>query len=220
MTGDVPFDAITTFFVFLIGLPAIIFQWLAPEVRQIIVKRPVELLLDAGAPVVAGIAIVGIGLYTPNQWKWLWPTILAALFLLAIFTAFRIPRKYVRRTAVVSRLERQASRSSGATVRLVEPVLLDLIELGNQSQPGREKELVLQALLGLSESVCTADGYDGDQLLDVAFGVLDVVLNGPEAGSSQNLATASDILKQPLRALDAKGNWEFKQADLLHSIRA
>ena len=62
MNGDIPFDAITTFFVFLIGLPAFVFQWLAPEIRPIIVKRSSELLIDAGTPVVVALLLVGVGI--------------------------------------------------------------------------------------------------------------------------------------------------------------
>jgi len=218
MNGDAPFDAITTMFVFLIGLPAIIFQWLAPEIRQIIVRRPGELLLDAGLPVALGIAIVCVGLFTPAMPGWGWPAVLATLFALALFTAFRIPLKYVRRTAIVGRLGRRVRRRRRGELHLDEASLLDLVELGKQGQPGQEKELVLQQLLALSRDVCGSHGYDGDRLTDVATGVLDIVVHAAQAGSSQNFGTAAEILEQPLRAFD-RATDGFNQTDLLYAIR-
>ncbi len=220
MNGDIPFDAITTFFVFLIGLPAFVFQWLAPEIRPIIVKRSRELLIDAGAPVVVALLLVGGGIRYAGAFEWMWAAILASLFGLAAFTAFRIPRKYVRRAAVVRRLEREIGRPIARDGRLVEDSLQDLLELGTQSQPGREKELVLQSMLNLTNAVCNAESYNGDKLADVAVGVLDVVLATPNGIATQNLVTASEMLKQLLRAFDAKADRPFMQTDLLHAIRA
>ena len=67
MSGEIPFDAISTFFIFMIGLPAIVFQWLAPEVRQVVVKRWQELVLDSGLPVLAGLVLIGVGIYVTQS---------------------------------------------------------------------------------------------------------------------------------------------------------
>ena len=218
MNDAVPYDAITTMLVFLIGLPAIVFQWLPPEVRQIIVRRPGELLLDAGLPIALGLMIVTAAIIVPLA-NDLWPGILGALFVLSLFTAFRIPIKYVRRPAIVGRLARRALRPKDTQNPLDERALMDLIELGRQSQPGEEKQLVLEQLLGLARTVCAAEHYDGDQLAELLVGVLEVAVRGPQTGSTQNLATAADALKQPLRHFD-HNTPGFKQTDLLHSVRA
>lgn len=220
MTDGIPYDAITTYFIFLIGLPAIVFQWLAPEIRPIIVKRAGELLVDAGAPVVAAVILVALGILAGNGKDWLWTAVLTALFAVATFTALRIPRKYVRRSSVVGRLTREAARPIRRQGRLAAETVQDLLELGVQSQPGGDKEIVLQALLDVTNEMCDSDRYTGDQLADVAVGVLDVVFSAPGAISNRNLASACEVLKQILRAFDAATAKDFMQTDLLHAIRA
>ena len=220
MSDGTPFDAITTYFIFLIGLPAIVFQWLPAEIRPIVVKRAGELLLDAGLPVVVAMLLVGVGLANEDEFEWIWTAVLAALFGLAAVTALRIPRKYIRRANVVKRLAREAARSIEKDGRPAAESLADLLELGVQSQPGRDKEIVLQALLNLTIEMCTSKRYNGDQLSDVAIGVLDVVFDSTNGVASQNCASTCEILKQILRAFDASADSGFMQTDLLHAIRA
>ncbi len=225
MRPDIPFDAIATFFIFLIGLPAIVFQWLAPEIRQVVVKRWRGLLLDSGLPVLAGLVLTGAGIYLTQseiwQSRWIWPAIMSGFVVLSTLTAFRIPRKYARRTAVVQRLEREAGRGIGRNEQLREESLRDLFELGKYSPPGRDKELALQALLNLTNRVRERESYDGDRLADMAKGVLDVVLTTPNPGTNQNFATAAEILKRILRAFDSRSNLDgMVQVDLLHTMRA
>ena len=225
MRGEVPFDAIATFFIFLIGLPAIVFQWLAPEIRQVVVKRWHTLVLDSGLPVLTGLALIGVGIYLSQseawQNRWVWPAIISGFVVLSTVTAFRIAHRYARRTAVVKRLEREAARSVNRDGSLREDTLHDLIELGRYSPPGRDKEMVLQTLLNLTNRVCERESYDGDRLADVATGVLDVVLTTPIAGTNQNLGTAAEILKRILRAFDAHATLDVMvQVDLLHTMRA
>lgn len=220
MSEGAPFDAITTYFIFLIGLPAFVFQWLAPEIRPVVVKRARELLLDAGAPVAVAVVLVAAGLMLEDTFSGAWTAILAALFCLAAFTAIRIPRKYVRRANVVERLAREAGRSIMSDGRLNADSLQDLIELGVQSQPGRDKEVVLQALLNLTNEMCSDPRYCGDQLSDVSVGVLDIVFSTTNGAAMSNFASACEILKQILRAFDAANDRAFMQTDLLHTIRA
>ena len=225
MSGEIPFDAIATFFIFLIGLPAIVFQWLAPEVRQVVVKRWQELVLDSGLPVLAGLVLLGVGIYLTQseswQHRWIWFAVMSGFVVLSTVTAVRIPRKYARRTAVVQRLEREAERGINRDGRPQEETLYDLLELGKYSPPGRDKEMVLQALLNLTNRVCERESYDGDRLEDVATGVLDVVLTTPNSGTNQNFATAAEILKRILRAFDSRATLDgMVQVDLLHTMRA
>lgn len=220
MSEATPFDAITTYFIFLIGLPAIVFQWLAPEIRPIVVKRARELLVDAGAPIAVAMLLVALGLMHETARPWIWTAILAALFCLAAITALRIPRKYVRRGSVVARLAAETARPIRKDGRLNADSLQDLLELGVQSQPGRDKEVVLQALLTVTNQMCDSKRYSGDQLSDIAVGVLDVVFGTSYPISNQNFSTACEILKQMLRTFDATREPGFMQTDLLHAIRA
>ena len=225
MRGEIPFDAIATFFIFMIGLPAIVFQWLAPEIRQVVVKRWHGLVLDSGLPVLAGLLLIGVGIYLmqseTSQVRWIWPTVMSGFVVLSTVTAFRIPRKYGRRTSVVHRLEREAGRGIDRDGHPRGETLNDLMELGKYSPPGRDKEIVLQALLNMTNRVCERESYDGHRLADVATGLLDVVLTTPNPGTNQNFATAAEILKRILRAFDSRSTLDgMVQVDLLHTMRA
>ena len=183
------------------------------------------LVLDSGLPVLTGLALIGVGMYLSQseawQHRWVWPAIISGFVVLSTVTAFRIAHRYARRTAVVKRLEREAARSISRDGSLREDTLHDLIELGKYSPPGRDKEMVLQTLLNLTNRVCERESYDGDRLADVATGVLDVVLTTPIAGTNQNLGTAAEILKRILRAFDSHATLDVMvQVDLLHTMRA
>jgi hypothetical protein len=221
MSADIPFDAITTLLVFMVGVPAVLLQSLPPEVRLVVTKRWGALLVNAGIPVMlaALLALAGVVLHerVPDT-NLLWSTVLAGLFVLSAFTAFRVPRRYGRRDAVVRRLEREVGASVTRNARLVEESLHDLIELGRQTDPGRGKEWVLQSLLSLSDAVTRHPRYAGDGLEDLVLGVVDIVTSEPR-GSAQNFSTASHVL-QCVVVPDASGARSLKQADLICAIRA
>ncbi len=84
--------------------------------------------------------------------------------MIGVFSAVQVVRKYGRRDAVVARLEREVASHLEETGRLVEEALRDLIELGKQSEPGREREWVLEALRSLADRTCSHPSYSGDRL--------------------------------------------------------
>ena len=140
MNGEIPFDAITTLFVFLIGVPAIVLQSMPPEVRRVVTKRRGRLLAEMGVPLAVAVAVTGGGIaLVPNAWDpgRTWTGVLAVLFLVGSLTAFRFIASYGRRNAVVQRLEDEIGRAIPRTGRPVEDSLHDLVELGQASEPGR-----------------------------------------------------------------------------------
>lgn len=222
--SDIPFDAVTTLFVFLIGVPAIVLQTLPSDIRRVVIKRWRRLLADLAIPVVLALLLVWTGGVLASgrglPRGWTWTAELSALFLIAVYAVFRILSRYGRRTAVVRGLEREVASRLPRTGHLVEDALHDLIELGKQSGAGRDKEWVLRALANLADATCRSPRYDGDGLGDLVLGVLDIVVAQPLGRSPQNFSTAADVLSAILMRYEADGEQAYKHADLIASIRA
>ena len=53
-----PYDALGTFLVFLIGVPALVIQSMDAEVRRAVMKRPLMLVLRAGWPFIIALLII------------------------------------------------------------------------------------------------------------------------------------------------------------------
>jgi hypothetical protein len=229
--GDIPFDAIGSLLIFLIGIPALVIQSISPEIRHVVVKRWQWLLLDTGAPVVVAVVVVGLGLLVSWAGDWRWVLVVGALFLIATYTAIRILYRYGRRSVVIRCLEKEVFQSRAG--RLIETSLVDLVELGKQSEPGQDKELVLESLYRLAARMCGLPGYRGDRLEGLILGLVDVLTANTQPGNAQNFNTAAQILQHitksakessvdVLWAVQALGT--LGQATLIHigpvSIRA
>lgn len=224
MAPEIPFDAVTTLLVFLIGVPAIVLQSLPPELRRVVTQRWRRVLAELSLPLLFAVAVTLGGLLVgptvrPDG-RWTWTAVLGIVFGTAIFTAFRFLRGYGRRAAIVARLEREVGRRLERGGRLVEDSLHDLIELGRASDAGREKEWVLESLLNLTERVCAAPDYNGDGLEDLVLGTVDVVLSAPEARNFHNYSTATSVLKRIVMAYETHSDKPERQVDLIHAIRA
>jgi len=226
MSGDVPYDALTTLIAFMVGVPAVVLQTLPPEIRRVVSKRWGRLLADLIVPVLFAIAISLGGIFAPRLSPGLtritWTGILGILVLTTVYTVFRILSRYGRRVAIVRALEREVGRRLPRQGRLREQSLDDLVDLGRQSQPGREKELVLDSLLTLSVGVYQHARYRGDAFEDLVLGVMDIVLASPLRGNAQNFGSATRILQGIVvryESTPAEGAAPLKHADLILALR-
>lgn len=94
-----------------------------------------------------------------------------------------------------NRLVRRGLRRFAGKPLIDEELLRDLIHLGSHSKAGHEKELVLDALLEVAETVQQSGRYAGDDLKDLIQSLDEVVLCGGIAGNDKNFCTAADILE-------------------------
>ncbi len=222
--AEIPYDAIVTLLVFMVGIPAVVLQSLAPEVRLVVTHRWGRLVRDAGLPVAVSLAAIVLGMIAEaNDWvrtEVVWGIVLGVLFGLVATTAFRIPRQYGRRDAVVDRLRDEVGETIAADGRLVESSLEDLIDLGRHSEEGGEKELVLEALLALTHDVCRHPNYDGDRLGDLVMGLVDMLPPADSRRSQTNFTTATAILRTIVTSYEAERGQELRQVDLSLAIRA
>jgi len=224
MSGDVPYDALTTLIAFMVGVPAVVLQTLPPEVRRVVSKRWGRLLADLIFPVFFAIVISLAGIFAPRLSPGItritWTGILGILVLTTVYTVFRILSRYGRRMAIVRALEREVGRRIRKSGRLREQSLDDLVDLGRQSQPGREKELVLDSLQGLSVRVYRHAKYAGDGFEDLVFGVMDIVLGSPLQGNGQNFASATRILQGIVLRYESVESAPVESAEVIPSAGA
>src|SRR5262245_47782986 len=195
--SDIPFDAVTTLLMFLVGVPAIVLQTLPPEIRRIVAKRWGSLVAELSIPALFGVVLFAAGVYVRDlpepELTWTWSGILLVLALTGFLTIFSTLGRYGRRIAIVQSLQREAGRRISTSGRLDEEALSDLIDLGRQSEPGREREMVLDALLELTTRVSAHPRYGGDGLEDLVAGVLDIALLCSPL-NAQNLSSATNLL--------------------------
>jgi hypothetical protein len=211
----IPIDAIATVFIFLIGLPAIFLQTLPSEIRRVVLKRRRQLvtytfipIAFSGLVVVAGIRVsilclkAAVSSSNNNEFlvfiwgsngELLWLTVLLILLLIAVVAAIVLTARW-RRETVINQLSGDAAQGISHRGRPVESELKDLIQLGKQSHPGQDKELVLQALANLAETVQMRPAYDGAQLEELIIGLEEIIVLGTQIGSPENFHTAADLL--------------------------
>ncbi|HEX5688515.1 MAG TPA: hypothetical protein VFX76_00845 [Roseiflexaceae bacterium] len=207
---DVPFDAVGSLLLFLIGVPALVIQSIAPEVRNVIFKRWRRLLLETGLPVAVALSVFIAGLMRHMFWddqaaihlggnlvvplpdggSWTWTIVLLVMIATATYTAMRIPYRYGRREQIIQSLQRETFRDGV----LVESSLEELIALGRQSEAGEDKELVLSALYNLARQMYAVPGYKGDRLETLILGLTHILTSSSQPGNGQNFDTAAQIL--------------------------
>jgi len=216
---NIPYDALSTFLIFLIGVPALVIQSMSDEVRQVVLRRWRLLLVETSLPVIAAAILVGVALAARPSWgadETLWIIVLASLFLISIITAIYMLNRYGRKDAVSRDLERQITKRLPNEARLVEEPLQAMIELGGQSAPGEDKQLVLQALSELTVQVCRTPTYRGDSLETLIAGLADILVSDSATGDSKNFRTAVGILHNIIMTPPALTD---SQVDLVHAVR-
>ncbi|MCG8419659.1 MAG: hypothetical protein MJE77_17135 [Proteobacteria bacterium] len=209
---ELPLDAISTIFIFLIGLPAILLQTLPAEVRKIVLQeRKQEVVVFTVGPIVLATILVIVGVYTSRpgdgsqdavsraQAELLWLVVIAVLLLIAGGAALLFTERW-RRISVIERLYQSAAHAIPEHGRPAEPVLRSLIELGVQSPAGRDKSLVLGALIRLTSATQERDSYDGAQLESVIDGLEEIFTASPHYGSAENFVDSADLLLDLLLA--------------------
>ena len=221
--GEIPFDALVTFFVLLIGLPAVVLQALPAETRRVIEKRRRLVARDLGLPVLLAIIVAAASVLVHRAGVWvggpIWSVALGVLALVTLVTAFVIPRRYGQRDAIARLLTVELS-DLDATGRLREDSLHDLIEFGRRSEPVREKLPALEALHELADLVCEHPNYRGDALTDLIDGVVAIVVESRGAGRAQLVAPALAVLRRSVRAFDPNRSGHTDASSAIHGMSA
>jgi hypothetical protein len=220
--GEIPFDALVTFFVLLVGLPAVVMQSLPAEIRRVLEKRWRMLAVDLGTPLTVASVVATLGVLAHRQVVWpngpVWSIALGLLAAICVVTAFIIPRRYGRRRALAKMLAAETAKELEETGRLVEGSLHDLIEFGRLSEPVREKLPALEMLKDLTDRVCEHPRYAGDGLTDLIDGVVMIVRESVGAGRSQLVPPALAVLRRAVRAFQVEADSHADASSAIHGM--
>lgn len=221
-TSEIPFDALVTFFVLLIGLPAVVLQSLPEEIRDVLEKRRGMLARDLGLPIVAAIVVAAATVVVHRYGIWsggpVWSVGLGLMAVISVMAAFVAPRRYGQRESIVKLLADEAAGELEATGRLVEGPLHDLIEFGLRSEPLREKQPSLEALRSLCERVCEQPHYLGDALTDLIDGSLAIVVQADGPGRAQLVGPVLAVLRRAVRAFDPASSGHIDASSAIHGM--
>jgi hypothetical protein len=251
-----PYDAIATFLVFLIGVPALVIQSLDAEIRRAVLKKPRALVVGVGWPIAAAMLIVAMGSLllaaepasapvavstapepqaqiaaaverlaaqadedqrVQSQRERVWVAVTFLLTFLSVVAAVYIPNRFGQRDRVITDLKRVAQKSQ-QRARLNDDALTTLIELGEQSQPGEDKQLVLDALGELALGVRQDTAYRGDSLETLIEGLKNIFASDSPPGNPDNFRAAIGILQEIIMTPAARA--ESRSTDLFYAIRA
>lgn len=222
VTGEIPFDALVTFFVLLVGLPAVVMQSLPNEIRRVLEKRGRLLAIDLGTPIALAVAIAAAAVIAHGTAVWpngqVFGLAFGMLAMICIVTAFIVPRRYGRRRAIANLLAGEATRELVSTGRLMEGPLHDLVEFGRLSEPVREKLPALEALKALTEQVCEHPRYAGDGLMDLIDGVVAMVVESVGTGRSLLVSPALAVLRRAVREFDLERGSHADASSAIHGM--
>lgn len=222
MEITIPFDGIITLLIFLIGIPALVLQFMAADVRRVIMKKitiPKE--VATGGMVAFTIVVISIGFaeFSSIRQDVVWSVMFLVLFMIVGYTTVQVQYKYGWREVVISSLKESATKKLHQTGgQLDTDDLLNLIEIGKQSEAGPDREVVLKALQDLTNETCVHEDYHGDALVSLIDGLVKMLSIRPVAEDIQNYQIAVDILTMVLSSGSA--DQDSSLIDQQHAVRA
>jgi hypothetical protein len=192
-------------FVFALGVPALLFQLIVPEdVRQVVHHRWRISGWYAFTFVLALASVLFVWMLHPHASASapltafpLWKSLIAnaIVTLVPLMTAFAGLLLFIsyKRDRVIQRLEKSLETRYSQTGTWDAPCLQDLLFLGEQGKPGREKELVLNAIVRLAIRAQSQRYYVGCELEELIRGV-ESVITAQQLGSEKNFCLAAEFL--------------------------
>jgi len=225
MAKEISFDAIITLLLFLVGVPVLVLQFMSPEIRNVL-KVERRIIRAAGFYLAICITIIIIAIVIggnrtiPEGWiPWIWVFLYAFLFGTVGISSVRILSKFGFRENVLKELTRLILQDLPKTGKPNKENLRELIEIGKQSNPGPNREMILESMRVLVDAICKHEKYKGDSLEDLIIGIVHVLATRPTAEDTRNYQTAAGILTTILSTKISNGN-EAKFVDQFHAVNA
>jgi hypothetical protein len=169
---EIPFDGIITLLIFLVGVPALALQLISPTERRaaiVEVGSDVRIFLkNALLILVVGLVlqfIVAVSLRELEDYQInilhqiIWLMIFAPSIYLVLRVALRVPEYYNRR---IEKLTTDAAEETLQKMRVGGRIFGELAYLGKKCDPGREREIVVNALRKIVAEVLVDPSYSGD----------------------------------------------------------
>lgn len=223
---DIPFDGIITLFVFLIGVPALVFQLMDPAIRRVVLKRrnfwietPIYVVIAIS--IVAGAIALEVRFLNQNNKSnadWVWSIMFLLLFAVTAVVAIRVPYYYGRRENIVCTLKKDAIKYMYRSGHIPDDGLTDLIDLAKQSDAGKDREVILLAFNDIVVNVCTHSNYRGDALETLINELVNILTAEPDPEDLRNFRAAAGIMTNII-TLDG-GVPAMNLKDRQHAVRA
>jgi hypothetical protein len=149
--------------------------------------------------------------------QFLWLCIFGALFYLVIKVSKQIPEQYGRREKIVEKLTQDIFNESKRKGRIAGGTFSDLANLGQQCDPGQDREMVINAFKDLVKIMLTQSTYKGDSFEVLIDELVHMLVANPEPKDLPNFNTAIKILSAVLSVNDHSETDDDKQR-ALHAI--
>lgn len=194
---------IVTVFIFLFGLPALIFQILSEDIRSVAWDKS---WLRAGLFILLfTLLIISLlfiwAFHQSDNLNIAWGRSLLAnglvsIVLFGIFAASWYGAGKVSRKKIVSNLQKKLIRQYHKKQSLDKEKVDDLIYLGEQGMPGKEKELVLDTIANIMLQVQASEDYQGIELKRLIRGIPKILMAVGKPGSDLNFYQTSKKFKE------------------------
>ena len=111
---DIPFDGIVSLLLFLVGIPAIVLQFMAEDVRRVLIKRvtaPREIASRLGIAVLTVILAILFVVRYPDREEFIWSVMFFLLLIIILWTTFQVQYRYGWREIIILGLKKISSKS-------------------------------------------------------------------------------------------------------------
>jgi len=205
-------QALIMLLVFAFGIPAFIYQTVAPEnIRHIIKKYMKSILIGISAIVffITFFALNFVWFLHPrsiplNQCQEFMGALFISIPLIITPLIWWIVLVKFLREAVVNYLKKKLYRRFRKNRPILCPEMKDIITLGERSDAGYEKEVVLDAISNLIEKIQVSKRYTGLEL-EVILRNFDKIVTGiGKPGNESDFIRASNILEEIIGRFSAR----------------
>jgi len=215
---NIPYDAIVTILIFLVGIPALVLQFMAPDVRRVTIKRivlPKEVLKRLLFAISVVAVFIVLAWRYPNYKELFITGMLSVLIMVVGFTTLQVQYRFGWRESIILDLKEKTLSRLNSNDRMNEDALELILEIGKQSEAGSDREVVLNSIHDIVSETCSHASYKGDSLGSLVEGLVKILINQPALEDTQNYQLAVSILIRVLSAPNAD-----TLIDQQHAVRA
>jgi len=203
--SHIPFDPVITIVVFLIGVPALVFQFMPSDVRRVVFdkERKKNLIQYLGFPLILASLLIIVGIVTEfiftnehdsiHDVKWI--IIIIVLSIITGWIGIFVPLRFGRREMVIKSIKKEAIKSFQKKYRLKDKPIVDLVDLGMSAEVAQEQRLALEAIHEIMRHVVNHSTYNGDSLETPILKLIEIVTLNSDVRSVSNLKLVAEILQ-------------------------
>lgn len=199
--------------IFAFGIPSIIFQVTLPEEIQRIVNRRMKryflypFIITVMALLIFSLSFVWF-LHPCTAaiptWKHWVGSIIVSLSLVSLIIFWWSYLRKLSKKKIVNYLENKLVKRFRKDSVILISEMIDLITLGERSEPGYEKEIVLKAIDRLIENIQISKRYTGGELEDILRSVDKIITGKDKPGNENNFQLFVDIIENTVNRLSSK----------------